>query len=54
MTHDRLANVDTEQVAPVAHISEAKVQVVAIQAEPVADSLCQKLLITVLITELLI
>lgn len=39
LAHDRLANVYSVHVAPVADISESKVQIVALEADPVADSL---------------
>ena len=38
LVHDSLANVHAIHVASVADISEAKVQVRAVEADPVADS----------------
>ena len=39
LAHDSLTNVDSVHVTPIADISEAKIQVVALQADPVANSL---------------
>ena len=39
LAHDRLADVDPVKVASIADVSEAEVEVVAVEAEPVADAL---------------
>ena len=44
LVHDGLANVHAVHVASVANITEAEVQVAAVKADPVADSLTERLL----------
>ena len=39
LAHDSLTNVDSVHVTPVADVSEPKIQVVALQADPVTNSL---------------
>ena len=44
LVHDGLANIHAVHVASVADIAEAEVEVAAVEADPVANSLCQVLL----------
>ena len=37
LTHDVLAHVNSQQVASVTNVAETEVQVVAVEADPVAD-----------------
>ena len=41
MAHNGLANIDAMQVTSVADVSEAEVQIVAVEAKPVSNSLSQ-------------
>lgn len=42
LAHDGLADVESVHVAPVAHVAEAEVQVVAVEADPVTYALSQR------------
>ena len=41
LTHDGLSNIDSQEVASVADVAEAEVQVVSAEADPVTDALGQ-------------
>ena len=45
LTHDGLSNIDSQEVASVADVAEAEVQVAAAEANPVTDALGQACLL---------
>ena len=46
IAHDSLTDIESVHVTAIAAVSEAEVEVVAVQAEPVTDTLCESFLVS--------